>query len=302
MVPFVAAAVQVAPVPGPLTPESVKANVDSCVDHLQRCVDATGAELVVLPETATTGFSPGMDPERLWDLVAEVPGPLTEPVQEATRRLGVHAVLGTYERGPSRGEVYNTAILVGPGGDVLGAYRKTHLFCGEDRAGGGWVTPGDEAVVVETDLAKIGLIICFDGDYPELSRAEAVMGAEVICRPSALLRSADIWELTNRARAYDNHVFVVAANATGIDPAGLIYFGNSMIVTPIADVLARAASHEGWVSARLDPATAMASLTPGSNVPQRFDHLADRNLALIERHLDDLRRPARTGFPHARRS
>ena len=70
------------------------------------------AELVVLPETATTGFSPGVDAERLWDLVAEVPGPLTEPIQEATRRLGVHAVLGTYERGPSRGEVYNTAVLV----------------------------------------------------------------------------------------------------------------------------------------------------------------------------------------------
>jgi predicted amidohydrolase len=211
----------------------------------------------------------------------------------------VHVVFGTYERGPERGTVYNTAMVAGPDGDVLGAYRKTHLFCGEERAGGGWVTPGDAAVVVNTALARIGLIICFDGDYPELARIEAVRGAEVICRPSALLRSADIWELTNRARAYDNHVFVVAANATGVDPAGVIYFGNSMIVTPVAEVVARAASHEGWVSARLDPATALASLTPGSNVPQRFDHLADRNLALIERHLDDLRRPARTGFPHA---
>jgi predicted amidohydrolase len=295
----VAAAVQLAPVPGPLTEESVKANVDRCVDHLERCVAATGAELVVLPESATTGFTPGVDPDALWDLVAEVPGPLTEPVQATAARLGVYAVLGTYERGPTRGAVHNTAVLIGPDGEVRGAYRKTHLFCGEDRDGGGWVTPGDEAVVVDTDLGKIGLMICFDGDYPELARIQAVRGAEVICRPSALLRSADIWELTNRARAYDNHVFVVAANATGVDPAGVIYFGNSMIVTPIADVLARAASHEGWVSARLDPATAMASLTPGSSVPQRFDHLADRNLALIERHLDDLRRPARTSFPHA---
>ena len=160
------------------------------------------------------------------------------------------------------------------------------------------MTPGDEAVVVETPLAKIGLIICFDGDYPELARIEAVLGAEVICRPSALLRSADIWELTNRARAYDNHVFVVGANATGIDPAGVIYFGNSMIVTPIAEVVARAASHEGWVSARLDPATAMASLTPGSNMPQRFDHLADRNHALLARHAADLQAEAKTGFPH----
>ena len=126
----------------------------------------------------------------------------------------------------------------------------------------------------------------------------AVRGAQVICRPSALLRSADIWELPNRARAYDNHVFVVGANATGIDPAGVLYFGNSMIVTPIADVLARAATHEGWVSARLDPQAALRSLTPGSSVPQRFDHLADRNLAFIRSHLDELAAPARTTFPH----
>ncbi len=295
---FTAAAVQIAPVAGPLTGEAVKANVDRCVEYVERCVAATGADLVVLPESATTGFTPDIEPDRLWDLVGDVPGPLTEPVQQAAARLGVHVVLGTYERGPRRGTVHNTAALIGPDGGILGAYRKTHLFCGEGHDDGGWVTPGDEAVVVDTDLGRIGLMICFDGDYPELARVEAVRGAEVICRPSALLRSADIWELTNRARAYDNHVFVVAANATGTDPAGVIYFGNSMIVTPIADVLARAASHEGWVSARLDPATALASLTPGSNVPQRFDHLADRNLALIERHLDDLRRPAGTSFPH----
>jgi predicted amidohydrolase len=294
---FVAAALQLAPAPGPLTPQSVKANVEACVDLVERCVAATGAQLVVLPEAATTGFAPGTDPERLWDLVSELPGPVSEPVQRAARELGVHVVLGTYERGPQRGVVYNTAALVGPGGDLLGTYRKTHLFCGEDRAGGGWVTPGDEAVVVQTELATIGMVICFDGDYPELARIEAVRGAEVICRPSALLRSADIWELTNRARAYDNHVYVVAANATGADPGGFLYFGNSMIVTPIAEVTARAASHPGWVAARLDPASALASLTPGSNVEQRFDHLADRNLALIERHLDDLRRPARTAFP-----
>ena len=294
---FTAAAVQVAPAPGPLDAEAVKANLDACVDQVERCVATTAAELLVLPEAATTGFNPGVDPERLWDLVGEVPGPLTEPFQEAAARLGVHVVVGTYERGESP-VVFNTAVLVGPAGEVLGAYRKTHPFRGEASADGGWVTPGDRAVVVDTDLARIGLMICFDGDYPELARVEAVLGAEVLCRPSALLRSADLWELTCRARAYDNHVFVVGANATGVDPAGLCYFGNSLIVTPIAEVVARAASHPGWVSARLDPATALASLTPGSSVPQRFDHLAERNLALIGNHLDDLRRPAATSFPH----
>ena len=296
---FTAAAVQVAPAPGPLDAEAVKANLDACVDQVERCVAATGAELLVLPEAASAGFNPGIDPQRLWDLVGEVPGPLTAPLQDAARRLGVHLVLGTYERGPRRGVVFNTAVLLGPAGEVPGAYRKTHPFRGEASADGGWVTPGDRAVVVDTDLARIGLMICFDGDYPELARIEAVLGAEVVCRPSALLRSADLWELTCRARAYDNHVFVVGANATGVDPAGLCYFGNSLIVTPIAEVVARAASHPGWVSARLDPATALASLTPGSSVPQRFDHLADRNLALIERHLGELRSPARSAFPYS---
>ncbi|SHM99523.1 carbon-nitrogen hydrolase family protein [Cryptosporangium aurantiacum] len=295
---FTAAAIQVAPEPGPLTPATVAANLERCADYVRRCVEETGAELLVLPETATTGFTTGVSPDELWDVVSEIPGPVTAPVQEVARELGVHVVLGTYERGYDRGTVYNTAALIGPTGDVLGTYRKTHLFCGEGRGDGGWVTPGDRAIVVDTELGKIGLIICFDGDYPELSRIEAVLGAEVICRPSALLRSADLWELTSRARAYDNHVFLVGANATGVDPGGTIYFGNSLIVTPIAEVLARGASHQGWVTARLDPETAMSSLTPGSSVKQRFDHLADRSLTVIERHMDELRAPAKTPFPH----
>jgi predicted amidohydrolase len=294
---FTAAAIQVAPVAGRLTPAAVKSNVDKCVELVERCVEATGAELVVLPESASTGFTPGVSADELWELVDGVPGGVTGPVQDVAARLGVHVVLGTYARGPRAPVVHNAAVLIGPTGDVLTTYHKTHLFCGEGRAEGGWVTPGAEASVVRTPLGSIGLMICFDGDYPELARVMAVRGAEVICRPSALLRSADIWELTNRARAYDNHVFVVGANATGVDPAGVIYFGNSMIVSPIGEVLARAASHEGWVSARLDPATALRSLTPGSNVPQRFDHLADRNLDFIRAHLDELAAPAHTPFP-----
>ena len=246
---FTVAAVQLAPLPGPLTAESVKGNLAKAADWVTRCVEATGAELVVLPESVTTGFTPGIGPEELWDLVSEVPGPVIEPLQETARRLGVHVVVGTYERGPERGVVHNAVGAARAAtARSLGAYRKTHPFCTEMRSRGGWVTPGDEVCVVETDLGRIGQIICFDGDYPELSRITAVRGAEVIVRPSALLRSADIWELTNRARAYDNHVYVVGANATGVDPGGVLYFGNSMVVTPVAEVVARAASHECWVA------------------------------------------------------
>ncbi len=292
------AAVQLAPSSAPLSAESIAGNSRRAVSYVRDCVAATGAELVVLPESATTGFTPGVDVETLWELVSEIPGPVLDPFSAVAAELGIHLVVGSYERGPQRGIVYNAAALVGPAGELLGVYRKTHPFGGERADRGGWVTPGEDICVVETPLGRIGLIICFDGDYPELSRITAIKGAEIICRPSALLRSADIWELTNRARAYDNHVYVIGANCTGVDPAGVIYFGNSMIVTPIAEVVARAASHECWISARLDPATALASLTPGSSVPQPFDHLADRNLGLIRRHADALLGDAATSFEH----
>lgn len=295
---FTAAAVQFAPVPGPLTARSVRANLDAAVAWTRRCASASGAELVVLPESCSTGFTPGVPAGELWSLMSEIPGPITEPLQEAARELGVHVCFGTYERGAAPGTVHNAAVLIGPQGDVLGVYRKTHPFGTEDARRGGWVTPGAEVSVVDTALGRIGMAICFDGDFPELWRIQAVRGAEIICRPSALLRSADIWELTTRARAYDNHVYVVGANAVGADPAGTLYFGNSLIVTPVAEVVARAATQESWIAARLDPGTAMASLTPGSSVPQSFDHLAERNLELYDKHAADLLGPAATSFPY----
>jgi deaminated glutathione amidase len=298
MRPVMVAAVQVAPSAAPLTPERIEANTARALALVEACVAATGAELVVLPESVTTGFTPGTDPMTLWDLISEIPGAVAEPFLHAAKKLGIYLVAGTYERGSQRGVVHNAAVVAGPAGDLLGVYRKTHPFGTERADRGGWVTPGDDICVVDTSFGRIGVIICFDGDYPELARITAIRGAEIICRPSALLRSADLWELTNRARAYDNHVYLIGANATGTDPAGTIYFGNSMIVTPIAEVVARAASHECWITATLDPATAMSSLTPGSSVPQPFDHLADRNLALIRRHADALLGAATCAFPH----
>ena len=113
---FTAAAVQVAPVPGPLTATSVAANVAKLVEFTRRCVEATGAELVVLPESATTGFTPGCPTEELWELVSELPGPVIEPLRDVAAELGVHLVAGTYERGPTPEIVYNSSVLIDPRG------------------------------------------------------------------------------------------------------------------------------------------------------------------------------------------
>jgi deaminated glutathione amidase len=292
MTPFVAAALQLAPAAGTLTRDTIKANIEAGLDLAHRCVDASGAALVVAPETVTTGFAPGVGAADLWDLVGPIPGPLTEAAQAFAAELGVLLVWPTYEAGTDRGVVYNAAAVIGPDGGVLGTYRKTHLFPSERQ----WATAGDDVLVVPTPLGRLGSIICFDGDFPELMRIEAGMGAQVVVRPSAFLRAADIWELTTRARAYDNHVYVVAPNAVGVDPGGFVYFGNSLIVGPTAEVLARGTSQPGWVSATvgLDP---MATISPGSSVRQSFDHLAERNLALYRRHRDVLEAEAASAFP-----
>jgi beta-ureidopropionase len=280
---FIAACVQIA-----VAPNDVQANVDKGVAWLETAVREYGAELVVFPETVTTSFVTGLDANGLWDLVDEAPGRITRDVQAAAKSLGVHVVWPTYRRGPERGVVYNSAILIGPDGEIIGTYDKTHPFPLERCDCGGWATVGNRADVFETALGTIGMIICYDGDFPELSRLLAVKGAEVIVRPSALLRSYDIWYITNCARAYDNHVYVVATNSVGPDAGGSFYFGHSMIVTPIAWRLAQARGGEEIIAAKLDP-DPLRYVTWGSKSPQVFDHLQDRNLELYEEILKEAR-------------
>src|SRR5581483_10171887 len=125
------AAVQLAPSPAPLTAATIAGNTERAIELLRECVAATGAELVVLPESVTTGFTPGVSAEQLWDLVSQLPGPVLEPFADAAADLAVHLVVGTYERGAGRGVVHNAAAVLGPSGELLGVYRKTHPFGGE---------------------------------------------------------------------------------------------------------------------------------------------------------------------------
>lgn len=288
---FIAACVQIA-----VTPNDVEANVAKGIRWLRQASHEFEADLVVFPETVTTGFVTGLTVNQLWDLVDDVPGRGTQDIQSVARELGVHVVWPTYRRGPERATVFNSAILIGSDGEIVGVYDKTHPFPVERSDCGGWVTPGDRADVYETELGTIGMIICYDGDFPELSRLLAVKGAEIIVRPSALLRSFDIWHITNSARAYDNHVYLVATNSVGPDAGGSYYFGHSMIVNPIAWRLAQARGGEEIIAAKLDPEP-LRYVTWGSKSPQVFDHLQDRNLLLYEETL----REARSRFEPGKR-
>ena len=288
---FIAAAVQIA-----VRPNDINYNLEKIGFWLKTAVKENGAELVVFPESITTGFAPGVPLEEFYDLLNYIPGPETDKIGALARELKVHVVLPMYEKSKEKNVIMNSSILINDEGEIAGIYRKTHPFPTERLGGGGWTTPGKEAVVVDTKLGKIGMIICYDGDFPELSRVLAIRGAEIITRPSALLRSFEIWDMTNKARAYDNHVYIIAVNSVGADAGNNYYFGSSMIISPIAQKLAQARGTEEIISTKLDP-NPLKRITYGANSPMIFDHLEDRNLEVYK----DILKEAKSPFEPAKR-
>jgi predicted amidohydrolase len=158
---------------------------------------ARGADIVCLPEGLTivgNGLTHSQAAEA-------VPGPTTAFLGELAKRLRVWIVAGLYERSGSR--IYNTAVLIGRAGALAGRYRKVSLPDEEIEDG---LTPGSDTPVFDTDFGRVGLMICWDSSYPEVARALAARGAEVILMP--------IWggeETLVGARAIENQVYVVAS-------------------------------------------------------------------------------------------
>ncbi|RLD17567.1 MAG: carbon-nitrogen hydrolase family protein [Caldiserica bacterium] len=272
---FVACAIQMY-----IVPNNVKENTERAVHFIEEAKKFHNPDLIVFQETVTTGFCPGISFEELYKIIDTIPGKQIKSVLKAAKRNKVYIVWPTYEKDEKEKKIYNTAVLISPSGEIIGKYRKTHLFGDESIFKGGWVTPGKEIPVFETEFANIGIMICYDGDFPEVARTLVKKGAEVIVRPSAFLRNFEIWSLTNRARAFDNHVFIVAANATGVDASGKHYFGHSMIVAPSSNLLALAGAGEDIISARLSP-DRFREVYQGSRAERVFDHMEDLNKEII---------------------
>ncbi|HJZ61762.1 MAG TPA: carbon-nitrogen hydrolase family protein [Miltoncostaeaceae bacterium] len=216
---------------------------------------AAGARLVVLPEKWNV-----IDRDERQVAVAEpLDGPSLAAASGWARELGVALVAGSIsELVLGDGRAYNTSALILPDGTVAGVYRKLHLF---DVEVGGRVyresasARGGDGMVVVTALGhRIGLSVCYDLRFPELYRALALAGAEVLCVPSAFTAATgkDHWEPLLRARAIENQAFVIAAGQVGVHATGAASHGRSMIVDPWGVVLAQAPDTETAIVADLD--------------------------------------------------
>jgi predicted amidohydrolase len=220
-------------------------NLEACLARLE-AASADGAQLLVLPECAIPGYMFESAAEAM-PFAEEVPGPSTEALAAACRRLGVHAVCGLLERDGD--ELYNVAVLVGPDG-LIGSYRKTHLpFLGVDR----FTIPGDELPVFDTPLGRIGLEICYDLRFPEVTRTLALAGADIVAHPTAFPVAARVQtELITVARAAENRIYLLTANRVGKERSGE-FCGWSQIVDPFGSRLAEAgATEEALLVADID--------------------------------------------------
>jgi 5-aminopentanamidase len=207
-------------------------NLEACLARLEEAAGA-GAELLVLPECALPGYMFDSAEEAM-PFAEEIPGASTEVLEQACRRLGVHVVCGLLERDGDL--LRNAAVLVGPDG-LVGSYRKTHLpFLGVDR----FTTPGDELPVFDTPLGRIGLEICYDLRFPEVTRTLALRGAEIVAHPTNFPMAAKVQtELITLARAAENRIYLLTANRVGKERWGE-FCGWSQIVDPFGKRLAEA--------------------------------------------------------------
>ena len=159
------------------------------------------ADLVVLPETITATGN-GLSYR---EAAQPIPGPATDYFSELARKHAVYLVVGLAER--DKHLIYNVAVLLGPDGKLIGKYRKVALPRTEIEAG---IAPGHEYPVFNTRFGKVGLMICYDGFFPEVARQLSLHGAEVIAFPVAGCNP-----LLVAARACENHVFLVSSTYTG---------------------------------------------------------------------------------------
>lgn len=216
-----------------------------------------GASLVALPEHFCCGGVAQIQREN----AEPIPGPTVERLRNRAGSAGIYLVAGSLaERVPDADRVFNTSVLINPRGEIAATYRKIHLFDVElnDQPAvreSDFFQAGDSLVVARTDGGTVGLTICYDLRFPEIYRALAIGGADIIFVVSSFMATTGKyhWEPLLRARAIENQVFIVAPNQAGpIPDTNVLRYGHSAIIDPWGTVLAQASDAEGVITAEID--------------------------------------------------
>lgn len=217
---------------------------------LERAGEAAvhGANFIIFPELALTGYNQELLGEKLVSLALDASDQPIQQLAQASRDLKAYLVAGFIERRQIPGVVYNSIALCDPRSDSVQTYAKAHLFSAENL----YFRPGPGLKVWDTEFGKIGPMICMDIGYPEAGRLLGLQGAELLIAPSAWIDlDADIWPVHLQARALDNLAFTIGINRVGSE-GHLNFIGQSMLVSPRGQILARLGEQEDILYANID--------------------------------------------------
>lgn len=237
-----------------------KSNLEK-IEHYIEANSDKKLDLVVMPEFFSTGISHDAFEKFPED---ENGGEVIENISKLAQKYKTNIIAGTVIE-KSDGKYYNTSFALDRNGKIIAKYRKIHLFNYMGGNEGELITPGEEKVVADMDFGKVGLSVCFDIRYPQMFRELARMGAEMIVLPTAwvipnevyndgnsLNYAQDMWLAMNRTRAYDNMVYTVISNQCAQVNDKVSSLGNSMIISPLAEVITRANLSETALYADVD--------------------------------------------------
>ncbi|MFQ5857505.1 MAG: carbon-nitrogen hydrolase family protein [Anaerolineae bacterium] len=224
----------------------VQANLERMSKFIEQICLRRKTDLVVFPELVTTGYECGV---QFTELAERDSGPIVNFVAQRAAEFSTHIVFGMALKAKVESILYDAAILIGPDGEFIGDYRKVHLQDEERLA----FRPGYRYRTLECTFGEIGVILGWDLAFPETARSLSLDGAEILCVLANWKEPhADEWRTYLLARAYENAMFVAAANRVG-EEYTYRFFGQSMIVGPRGDIRALVDEpDEGYGVARVD--------------------------------------------------
>jgi predicted amidohydrolase len=224
--------------------QNVEENLQKALNMMDVAV-GEDVDVICLPELFTIGF----DYSYIKKHSEKIPNKITDIISDMAKESGVYIIAGSIPERVGR-EIYNTSVLFGRDGEMIGKYSKIHLFPVMDEKKN--FSGGKEVRVFETDFGKIGIMICYDLRFPELARKLSVMGAEIIFVPSEFPNpKLDHWRTLLQARAIENQIYVVGVNRVGRDEYST-FFGHSLVVDPKGVIIVESGDKEDVIMARSD--------------------------------------------------
>lgn len=210
-------------------------NLTKILDYIKKTSNKK-AELCAFPEFMMFYTTSSQTPSQLASLAEKIDGDFVSTIAESAKKNNIQVVGTFYEKSKIRNRVYDTAFFVNKSGKITSVYRKIHLYDALGFRESDKMTAGSKIVKpTKTSIGNIGMLICYDLRFPEMSRALTTSGSEILIAPSAWVRGKmkeEHWLTINKTRAIENGCYVVAP-----DQVGNIYCGRSVVVDPFGKIL-----------------------------------------------------------------